>query len=182
MNKPIERELKLLLTKEEYEKIGKSYDFSEGFIQTNTYYDSNDSLLKERKCAMRIRTIDNHYYFTLKIKSDSITHIELEKEIDTNQLEQIKDLEILGWMKEYNIPKDCIEIASFTTYRKVLETDEATICLDENRFKNHIDYEMEYEYKKEHDGLTAFNSLLEPFHLSYKNNSPSKLARAIQSL
>ena len=36
--------------------------------------------------ALRIRTIENKHIFTLKIKKDSITHYEYEKEIQTTNI------------------------------------------------------------------------------------------------
>lgn len=182
MNQPIERELKVLINKTQYKKIGKSYDFSDGYTQTNTYFDTNDSYLKEHKGALRIRSKENKKILTLKIKTDAITHIELEKEINVDTIDQIDDPEILSWFEQYHIPKDVIPIASLTTFRKEYETEYATICLDYTTFNNTSDYELEYEYKKEHDGITQFNNLLKPYEITYEKNCPSKLARAIQSL
>ena len=72
----IERELKILVTKEIYEKILNSYAFNESRTQINTYYDTKDQLIKRNKGAMRIRKIGNQNIFTLKIRKDSITHFE----------------------------------------------------------------------------------------------------------
>ena len=41
-----------------------------------------------------------------------------------------------------------------------------------------IDYDIEYEYLKEHDGIKTFNEILHPFHMKYEKNCPSKIARA----
>ena len=182
MNKRSERKLKRLLSKEQYEQIGKSYEFSDSFTQINTYYDSKDSYLKQHKGAMRIRTIGNKHIFTLKIRTDSITHIELEKEINTNNLKDIKDFEILEWIEQYAIPKNLCPITSFKTIRKEYKIENAILCLDETHFHNHIDYELEYEYTKEHNGIQCFKSLLKPFGITYQKNCPSKLARALSSL
>ena len=63
--------------------------------------------------ALRIRTIENTHIFTLKIKKDSITHYEYEKEIQTTNINKIKDPEILGWIQQYDIPTNIKPITSF---------------------------------------------------------------------
>ena len=47
-----------------------------------------------------------------------------------------------------------------------------------NIFNDIHDYEIEYEYLKEHDGIKTFNEILHPFHMKYEKNCPSKIARA----
>lgn len=98
MENYIERELKILVSKEQFQKILNSYEFKKPIIQTNTYYDTNDQKIKHMNGALRIRTFENTHIFTLKIKKDSITHYEYEKEIQTTNINEIKDPEILGWI------------------------------------------------------------------------------------
>lgn len=178
MQEPIERELKILVSKEEYEKLLNSYTFSNPWKQTNTYYDTEDGYIKQKKGAMRIRKIGDKHIFTLKIRTDSITHIELEKEIDCDSIQDIKDKEILDWLKEYEIPMNVRPIISFTTTRQVVELEDAELCADHTDYGNHSDYEIEYEYKTNHDGIKAFNEILESIHIQYTKNCSSKIARA----
>ncbi len=175
----IERELKILVTKEIYENMIHSYDFEKNIIQTNTYYDDDNQTIKNKKGAMRIRTIGNQHIFTLKIKKDDYTHYEYEKEIQTNDIHKIDDIEIDGWMKEYGIPKEVKPITTFTTDRKVLKCEQGEICADKTTYLNHTDYEVEYEYSCDHDGISFFNTFLTPFHMKYTKNCPSKIARAM---
>ena len=175
----IERELKVLITKEIFNKILISYDFHNPITQTNTYYDDDQHSIKNQKGAMRIRTIGEKNIFTLKIKKDDYTHYEYEKEINTNKIEDIKDPEILRWKNQFNIPENVNKIAEFTTKRYTYEFENGELCLDETKYPNHTDYEIEYEYNKNHDGITFFNSVLKPFHIQWKKNCPSKIARAV---
>ena len=57
MENYIERELKILISKEQFQKILNSYEFKKPIIQTNTYYDTNDQKIKHMNGALRIRTI-----------------------------------------------------------------------------------------------------------------------------
>ena len=180
MYNQIERELKCLLTKEQYENIMKSYDFPKKIYQSNTYYDTKDGFLKSRKSAMRIRTIDSTFIFTLKIRKDDITLIELEKEIQDDTIEHaFEDEEIAGWLKQYDIPTNVVPIVDFSTQRCLENLECAELCLDQTNFYNHIDYEIEYEYTKDHDGIAVFKHLLAKFNIEYEKNCPSKVARAV---
>ena len=181
MYNQIERELKCLLTKEQYENILKSYDFPIEIFQSNTYYDTEDEFLKNMKSAMRIRTIDSTYIFTLKIRTDSITLIELEKEVKDDIIEHaFEDEEISSWLKKYKIPVQVHKTVELTTKRKLQKLPKAELCLDQTNFYGTIDYEIEYEYTEEHDGIYEFNQILAPFGLQYEKNCPSKVARAVQ--
>lgn len=179
MNSPMERELKILVSKDIYEKIVKSYDFTIPQKQINTYYDTQDHALKQLHGACRIRTIGTAHIFTLKVKKDEITHLEFEKIISVDCIDQITDPEIHAWLKRYQIRiKDLYEIASFSTVRQTCDLASAQLCADKTIYDTHIDYEIEYEYTKEHNGTIVFNQILAPYDLTYIKNCPSKIARA----
>ncbi len=175
----IEKELKLLVTKEQFNKIINSYEFSKPWKQTNTYYDTEDNDIKIKGGAMRIRKIGDKKIFTLKIRIDFITLHEYEKEINCETIEEIQDEEILSWISKLNLTKPVHKTISFDTYRQVFENDKAELCADQTIFNgSHTDYEIEYEYKVEHNGIQEFNKILNNFGLSYEKNCPSKIARA----
>ena len=115
----------------------------------------------------------------LKIKKDEYTHYEFEKEISTENINEIEDPEILNWFNQYRIPKNLHPTANFTTLRNVYEFENGELCLDKTTFKNHIDYEIEYEYTSDHDGIQFFNSILDQYGLKWQKNCPSKIARAM---
>ena len=71
------------------------------------------------------------------------------------------------------------EYTHFTTLRNVYEFENGELCLDKTTFKNHIDYEIEYEYTSDHDGIQFFNSILDQYGLKWQKNCPSKIARAM---
>lgn len=177
-----ERELKLLISKKKFNEILKSYEFPYCRQQTNIYFDTSNEKVKSQGCAVRIRTYDNHCIFTLKKRVDPITLIELEKDIDTTDIHKITDSEVLGWLKEYHIPiHDLHPTTKIMTTRYILKTHQAEICLDHTIFSNTEDYEIEYEYFEDHDGIKKFNEFLKRFGLHYIKNCPSKIARAMNS-
>lgn len=179
MDKFIERELKILVDKEAFQKILNSYEFKKPIIQTNTYYDTHDQIIKKMNGALRIRTIDNKHIFTLKIKKDSITHYEFEKEIHSSNINEINDSEILGWFNKYDIPSNIKPITSFQTKRYTYDFEHGQLCADITSYENHIDYELEYEYIDKHDGISFFNHILKKINTEYIKNCPSKIARAM---
>lgn len=175
----IEKELKILVSKETFDTIINSYEFSQAWKQTNTYYDTKNKDIKSKGGAMRIRTIENKKIFTLKIRIDAITLHEYEKEIDCDTIKDIKDEEILGWISKLDIDDEFFETTTFDTYRRIFNLDNAELCADETIYDGtYTDYEIEYEYKKDHDGIQDFNKILNKFGLSYEKNCPSKIARA----
>ena len=80
---------------------------------------------------------------------------------------------------QYQIPKNLHPTASFTTLRNVYAFENGELCLDKTYYKNHTDYEIEYEYTSDHDGIHFFNSILEKYGLKWAKNCPSKIARAL---
>lgn len=175
----IERELKLLIDEEVYNKLLHSYDFQNPITQTNTYFDTKNQDVKKQHSAVRIRMIQDKKIFTLKIRKDEYTHYEFEKEINTENIDDINDTEILNWFDQYQIPKNLDSTVSFTTLRYVYKFEHGELCLDKTDYKNHTDYEIEYEYTSDHDGIHFFNSILEKYDLKWIKNCPSKIARAL---
>ena len=102
----IERELKLLINEKVYNELLHSYDFHNPITQTNTYFDTENQDVKKQRGAVRIRTIQDKKIFTLKIRKDEYTHYEFEKEISTENINEIEDPEILNWFNQYQIPKN----------------------------------------------------------------------------
>lgn len=175
----IERELKLLIDEEVYNKLLHSYDFQNPITQTNTYFDTKNQDVKKQHSAVRIRMIQDKKIFTLKIRKDEYTHYEFEKEINTENIDDINDTEILNWFDQYQIPKNLDPTVSFTNLRYVYKFEHGELCLDKTDYKNHTDYEIEYEYTSDHDGIHFFNSILEKYDLKWIKNCPSKIARAL---
>ena len=181
MYNQIERELKCLLDEKQYNSIMNSYEFPTTIYQANAYYDTEDAYMKSIQGALRIRTINDRYIFTLKIRTDAITLIELEKDVKDDDIQHaFEDEEIKGWLKTYSIPTQVKKITEFSTVRKLLRLENAELCLDHTTYDWGNDYEIEYEYTQDHDGIACFQSLLKPFGISYKKNCSSKLARALK--
>ncbi len=182
-----ERELKTLITKEQYDKLESLYPFSICREQINTYYDNAAKDLQARRMGLRIRQIPksdgtSEYILTLKKPLDAITKYEYERIVNAPTLDQLEP-EVKEWLEDkldHLAPlSDFHPTLKTRTVRKIYEMPQAELCLDYTEFAHHSDYEAEYEYHHEHDGIKKFNELLAPAGVVYEKNCPSKLARAV---
>lgn len=178
MNKNIEKELKILISKEKFNKLVNKYEPLQFKTQINTYYDTFNNDIRNKKGAMRIRTIDSTYIFTLKIHSDDGL-LEYECIVENDSLSVFKKKEIVDLLSKYDIKPPFHKIAQLKTRRAIFENEFAELCFDENFYNDTIDYEIEYEYKKEHDGVYAFNQILDYISIKYEKNCISKIQRAL---
>ena len=55
MNKHVEKEYKMLVSKEQFDKLCSLYENLNFITQTNTYYDTVNGDIQKKKGAMRIR-------------------------------------------------------------------------------------------------------------------------------
>ncbi|WP_416326843.1 CYTH domain-containing protein [[Eubacterium] hominis] len=181
MNQNIEKEYKVLLTKEQFHILTKQYDHLVFIRQINTYYDTEDWQIRKNYGSMRIREKEGHFIFTLK-KHTNEGLMEFEKEVFENSILAFEDSEIKALLLELNIKSPIVELTSLTTDRAVIFNGYAEICFDHNMYHGIEDYEIEYEYKKEHDGLRMFEDILKPLNIHYEKNCVSKSKRALSTL
>lgn len=181
MNKNIEKEYKVLVTKQQFEKLLSGYNNITFNEQVNTYYDTLKFDIRNMMGAMRIRKINNTFLFTLKIQEGKQL-LEFEKEVEDSSVSTLQQKEIVDLLSSYDIYGPFREITKLTTKRAIYHNGFAEICFDINSYNGKCDYEIEYEYKKEHDGLTLFQKFLNPIYITYKENCESKIKRAFDSL
>lgn len=182
MNLHFEKEFKILLSKEQFITLLKQFPQAEFKKQVNTYYDTADMYIRQHIGAMRIREIDHQFIFTLKQRcfdKDGVN--EHECLVSENTSAVFEGDALMSLMNYFQITPPIIEIASLTTYRAVVPLDHAELCFDYNEYNGLCDYELEYEYLQEHDGLTVFNDLLSLVNLKYEGNCMAKIQRAMAS-
>ncbi len=173
MKQQLEIEFKTLVSKEQFENITKLYGPLNFLKQHNYYYKSSFS-----SQSFRIRITKEKKIFTLKeIVDEQI--LEHEKEF-TGLFYEDKDIKTLLDKLEiyppFNLEGELI------TYRAIVETDLAQLCFDFNHYNNLIDYEIEYELKKDHDGLSSFKRILSQADIIYKPTYASKYVRCLNTL
>lgn len=180
MNKNIEKEFKLLVNEEQFKTLLAFYPSATFHKQVNTYYDRNDLEIRKAKGAMRIREVHDTLIFTLKLHREDGLH-EYECEVEKNDPSVFENEQIQTLLMEHHLQGPFEEMASLTTYRAVIDTGYAELCFDHSYYNGHEDFEIEYEFKKDHDGLTPFNQILSQIGLHYEKNCTSKIRRALST-
>lgn len=180
MNVNIEKEYKILVTKEQFVRLLQEYPQAAFKKQVNTYYDTANLAIRRAHGAMRIRTLEDRFLFTLKRHSAEGV-MEYEKDVPANDISAFSDAEIRALLQSISIQGPIQKITELTTYRAVIDTGNAELCFDYNRYGDHEDYEIEYEYKQEHDGLSVFNAILAKAQLTYTKKAKSKIQRALDA-
>lgn len=177
----VETEYKLLVNKEDFEKLSALYPNKTFIQQINTYYDTKDMQLRNMKCAMRIREKNNQFLFTLKTPVPN-GHLEHECYVDKNDSDVFNEPNIKNLLDKLGITEELVMITNLKTKRAVVNTGKAELCFDINEYNGFIDYEIEYEETIDHDGISEFNKILAEASLHYESNCKSKIARAMARL
>lgn len=146
-----EKEYKCLISKEQYEKIEKSYLWDSIKNQTNYYYAAQTDCLSKNRITVRVREKDGKYKLQIKKHKsrENGLHISEELEFDASGAPQTIDadkaFEIIGAETG-----ELRKIGALTTLRHSFMWDEYTeICLDKSTYFDCVDYEIEVEYQKE---------------------------------
>lgn len=131
----IEYEKKILLTKDEYEKLITTFsENAKTIVQKNHYYDTRDYKLNKNGVTCRIREKDNKFIATIK------THLSDKSIEETKQVYSEKDNSLFH---KYN----AVYQGVLTTYRTVIfVSSEYEIVIDKNEYLGTVDYELEAEY------------------------------------
>lgn len=180
MNTQIEKEYKILINEKQYLYfINELYPQITPIKQVNTYYDTEDHFLEKKKIALRIRKINNRKIVTIKYYNDKDL-IEMEKEVFCEDA-FTEDFSVRETLKKLQIVDKLIPKVTVTTYRTLIQGEYAELCIDKNFYDDQsIDYEIEYEVKKEHHSLEVFQDILNKINVHYIENCESKLSRALK--
>lgn len=191
MNQEIEIEFKNLLEEEEYKTLLKQLfdSSSQEYVQKNVYFDTEDFLLREHLCALRIRLKDDYAEMTLKTPFDG-HHKELNLALDMDEAQKIIQEgkftvpeAINTILKKENLPSihTVTKIAELKTKRIEKMTDDGLIVLDKSWYADQVDYELEVESHNIETGDKLFQSILSSFTIP-KRKTANKIARAFQAI
>ncbi|MBP2076579.1 CYTH domain-containing protein [Oceanobacillus polygoni] len=188
MTQEIEIEFKNLLEKEEYHRLLQNISFpSQGKLQINHYFETEEFSLKEQGCAIRIR--EKHGKYTLTLKEPHPDGL-----LETH--DSLTEQEALSWINGTIIPKSntskqllekniqpekLIYCGSLSTLRRELSYKDVLLVLDYSTYNNKEDFELEIEANTKASGLQMFNQLLEE-HNIIQRITPNKIERFFHSL
>lgn len=189
MSTNIEIESKVLLTKDDFEKVLDALraDRYKRIKQVNHYIDSEDQALRRLGCALRIREKDD-FVLTLKAplseglleKSQTISWRQYDRLAKNNIFPDgdIKNfLEILGIKIE-----DLKILTSLTTDRIEIPYKEGLLSLDTNVYSGNTDYELEMEQTSIQYAEECLQEICALANVPCVFNTFSKQARAMNAL
>ncbi|MFA6861655.1 MAG: CYTH domain-containing protein [Bacilli bacterium] len=184
----IEIESKVLLTKNDYEKILNKLNFgANSIVQTNYYLDSQERALKKYDMVLRIRESNKKYVLTMKAplaeglleKDQNLSQKEADSFIDHNVFPRG---DISDFLDILHIPTDSLKIlAHMTTERKEVDYQGTTIDISKNSYGEKVDYEVECDSDSALNSQNTLRSICLNLDIDFKLNTLSKETRAINA-
>lgn len=187
----IEIEAKVLISKDDYERVIKLYNKENAtkITQTNYYIDTDSLYLKRYGIGLRIR---EKSYYTLTLKAPMAEGLLEKKEsITKEQYEALKNKQIFpsGNIKNFllmlgvDISKLKI-LTELVTERTEIENFSGgeIFSIDKNSYNGLIDYELEMEGESLERAKAALKEICNELGITYKENSKSKQVRAMDTI
>lgn len=172
----MELEKKLLLAKEEYDRLLEYFGQDvRPTKQINYYFDTDDYLMNRHDITCRIRWKNGEYQATLK------QHIR-----GTNQSKEV-DLKVRGIGENSFVDAGLRLQGSLTTRRFVImKNNFCEVVLDKNDYLRYVDYELEIEYSDGHEQeteqiLDLFREVLSFYHRSLATDEMAERMRNTMS-
>ncbi len=185
----IEIEAKALLTRSQYNQVLQHFnlDVADGYIQKNYYIDTENRDLRKLGLSLRIRKL-NGYIMQFKLpmaeglleKSQNL----VRDQFDLFQKKHVfPEGDISDFIESLYInPSDLKIIASLSTLRIEKEYEDLTLAIDENRYGEQQDYELEMEATSMQKAKALLKKICDEVGIPYNENLDSKQKRAINAL
>ena len=146
----IENEFKLMLTKEQYERIFREFSWDEEILQTNHYFDTENLSLSEWRITVRVREIEGEFFLQMKLPTDrEFARVELEQKLD-GLPENIWGPALSAFSGVDGLPS-VKRLGRLFTKRLVKRFSGAEIDLDMSEYFDKRDYEAEIEFTDENE-------------------------------
>lgn len=149
----IEKEIKVILSKEQYDSIGKILKWEKEFEQINYYYLDKEKEIDKRGITVRVR--DKNKKLKLQVKcpvtTEKALHVKREYEYDIDEVIESIDSSLLKEIYNEDFG-ELFLMGKLVTFRKEsLWSDNILICLDKSTYLEYEDFELEIEFKDELD-------------------------------
>lgn len=183
----LEIEYKTLLTETEFTYLLDDFSEVKPVSQINYYIDTPELDMKKNRMSLRIRTFDEQAELTLKIPQEIGNH-EYNQSLSFTEAQELienfslPDGEICQLIVQTSVPVQKLAVwGQLSTIRYEKETPIGLMALDENRYADQHDYELEVEVTDPDSGKIAFHDYLNSKGVRFKYAS-SKVARTANSL
>lgn len=147
----LEKEIKILLTKGQYDKIESLFPWEKSFTQINFYYGDLDKVEENGELTVRVRQKEDGYKLQIKrpIEYKNSLHIKEEYERRVTNLPDKISSELLKDILDMDLP-DFDMLGKLETLRKIYHPCvDVEISLDISNYFEKTDYEVEIEFGQE---------------------------------
>lgn len=144
-----EKEIKILLNEEEYNKILNFFVWNKEYTQNNYYYGNLKETSAKSANTIRIREKKGKIFLQVKIRKveRGSLHIQEEYERELEDIPSVVSKLELKELTEYDFPSDVYLLGVLsTTRRECCLFPDIIICLDKNNYFEMEDYEVEIEF------------------------------------
>ena len=188
MSNAIEIEAKVLLPKEDYQKIVKLFPNSPRYVQTNYYIDNDAHGLAKAGIALRIREKAGQMELTLKTplsqglleKSTPISMNDFASFRDFNEFPE-GDLKRFLTMLDFDV-KELKILTSLSTERIDVAYEGGLLSIDRNTYNGQVDYEVEFEFNNLEGAKRILGQFLEDHGVKAEFSEMSKTRRAMSTI
>ena len=144
----LEKEVKIMLTEEEYERCGGLFEFGAALRQVNNYYYSPKCA--ERGISVRVREVGGEVLLQVKIPVSTEGSLAVREELE-RKLHFVPERIGPETLDEVcGVADEAVLQGSLETWRRICRLDGVEICLDRNEYLGVTDYEIELEYTGEY--------------------------------
>ena len=165
--KMIENEFKIMLTKEQYEKLLAKYAFAT-LTQVNHYYDTDDLEMSSRHVTVRVRELGGKFFLQMKLPTGrDFSRVELSRELDA--LPDVLSAELLKSLSNEDCP-ELKRLGSLSTTRSVCKFDGGEIDLDRSEYFGKVDHEVEIEFTDENAARTVLDEITSALDIKPNSN------------
>lgn len=183
MSEHLEIEYKMLLNKEQYDKILKDIKANaKEIVQTNVYFDNENYDLANSLRSIRVR-IGGAKGYELTMKSKQDDHQQLEKNFvieDSDYFDIVENPNQYLYEFFEDLPKDLRPLGILKTTRYEWESAQGTYMLDASFYHNVEDYEIEFE-AKEANQEQVLADFLKQYDIVYQANDKTKIQRFMET-
>lgn len=172
----VEKELKSLLTFDQYQELKSKLNWNCIYSQTNFYYDTDDQYCLYHGITIRIRKKKDSFFLQVKIpvSTEGGLHIKQEYEKQIHAIPKTISANELTTLIGMPIPT-VKQIGSLITERAEYSVADTLVCLDRNEYMGKEDFEIEIEYESQPDyGILALTNEL---GVDFRKKSLGKFTR-----
>ena len=173
----IEKELKVMLTEAQYERLSKEFEWEHTIEQRNHYFRCRNTKLFS---SIRVRQIGERFFLQVKMPVSEEGALSVKKEFE-KELSAVPPVLSAEELKELTGAYfgDAVGMGELFTLRKTAVIESCEVCLDKSEYLGITDFEIELEYTGEYP--TELVGRIEALGICFDKPPVGKYARFIDA-